>query len=254
MQAEYNTPIQYYLNLGEDVIPMNQLLTKKISIRFDHCECVECGKNKEIFAMGYCKNCYFTSPHAGGWIVRPELSMAHLGKTDRDLEVEALAQLQPHIVYLANSGGLKVGVTRKSQVPTRWIDQGAEYAIRVAETENRYEAGLIEVALKQHMADKTNYRKMLKENVAYSDLVQAKNEVLDFVPKDLSHFILSDNQIEHLEYPILMYPSKVNSVNLKKVPEIGGTLTGIKGQYLIFDNDTVFNIRGHAGFVVNLEV
>lgn len=254
METQYGTPIQYYLHLGEDVIDMNQLLGNKIRVKFDYCQCVECGKKKEIFAMGFCKNCYFTSPHAGGWIVRPELSTAHLGKADRDLEVEALVQLQPHIVYLANSGGLKVGVTRLSQLPTRWIDQGAEYTIRLAETENRYQAGLIEVAMKQHMADKTNYRKMLKENVPYSDLVEKKDEMLSFVPQDLSCYIEQDNQVLHLEYPIREYPSKVNSVTLKKVPEFEGTLIGIKGQYLMFDNNLVFNIRGHEGFVIDLMV
>lgn len=253
MQTEYDSPIQYYLNLGEDTLCVNKLLNKSIKIKFDHCQCLECGKTRDIFAMGYCKNCYFTSPHAGGWIVRPELSTAHLGKADRDLEVEALAQLQPHIVYLANSGGVKVGVTRKSQVPTRWIDQGAEYAIKLAETENRYEAGLIEVALKQHLADKTNYRKMLKENVCYIDLAEKKDEVVGYVPDEMEHFISADNQIFHIEYPVEEYPMKVNSVSLKKVPQFEGVLTGIKGQYLMFDNNTVFNVRGHEGFVVDLE-
>ena len=204
--------------------------------------------------MGCCKNCYFTSPHTGQWIVRPELSTAHLGKADRNLEVEVELQLQPHVVYLANSGGVKVGVTRKSQIPIRWIDQGAEYAIRLAETKNRYEAGLIEVALKQQMSDKTNYRKMLKENVPYEDLAGKKNEILAFIPEALRHYILEDNEILHLEYPVNKYPLKINPHNLKKHPEFGGILTGIKGQYLMFDNDIVFNIRSHEGFIIDLEL
>lgn len=254
MTAENGTPIQYFLNFESETIPVNPLLGQKIKIRFNHYQCLECGRKREVFAMGYCKNCYFTSPYAGQWIVRPELSAAHLGEADRNLAVEAELQLQPHIVYLANSGGVKVGVTRKSQVPTRWIDQGAEYAIKLAETENRYEAGLIEVALKQHLADKTNYRKMLKENAPYEDLATIKNKVSDFVPVPLRHYILGDNQIHHLEYPVQRYPSKVNSVNLKKIPELEGILTGIKGQYLMFDNNDVFNVRSHEGFVVDLEI
>lgn len=253
MRTEYGSPIQYYLDFDGESINVNQLLENKIKISFDHYQCLECGKKKEIFAMGYCKNCFFTSPHAGGWIVRPELSTAHLGQADRDLEIESEAQLQPHIVYLANSGGIKVGVTRKSQVPTRWIDQGAEYAIQLAETENRYEAGVIEVALKEHLSDKTNYRKMLKENAPFEDLSGRKSELRNLVPEELQHFILEDSQMLHLEYPILKYPSKINSVNLKKITEFEGTLIGIKGQYLIFDNNLVFNIRSHEGFVVNLE-
>ncbi|MDR1877473.1 MAG: DUF2797 domain-containing protein [Flavobacteriaceae bacterium] len=254
MITENSNPIQYYLNFDDEFIIINQLLKKSIKIRFKHYQCLGCGRDKEIFAMGYCKNCYFTSPHAGEWVVRPELSTAHLGKADRDLEFESQAQLQPHIVYLANTGGVKVGVTRKSQIPTRWIDQGAEYAIKLAETENRYEAGLIEVALKEHIADKTNFRKMLNEKAPFIDLSMKKNELLDFIPKELQYSILEDNQIIPLYYPIHSYPLMVNSVNLKKNPEFEGVLIGIKGQYLMFDNNLVFNVRNHEGFVVELDI
>jgi hypothetical protein len=254
MMTENNTPVQYYLKFNGEVIHINNLLDKKINIRFNHYQCSGCGKNKEIFSMGYCKNCYFTSPYAGQWIVRPELSTAHLGKADRDLEVEMEAQLQPHVVYIANSGGLKIGVTRKSQIPTRWIDQGAEYIIKLAETENRYEAGLIEVALKQYLSDKTNYRKMLSQNVPFEDLADIKSKILNFIPENLRHYTSEDNLIFHLEYPIHKYPLKINSVNFKKAFEFEGILIGIKGQYLMFDNNLVFNIRNHEGFVIDLEV
>ena len=254
MHTENNSPIQYYLNFNEDSISVNQLLGEKIKLSFNHYQCLACGKEKEIFAMGYCKNCYFTSPYTGQWIIRPELSTAHLGKADRNLEVEAETQLQPHIVYLANSGGIKVGVTRKSQVPTRWIDQGAEYIIKIAETANRYEAGLIEVALKQHMSDKTNFRKMLKEDASFEDLAGKKNEILNFVPKELGQYILEDNEVIHLKYPVNSYPLKIQTVNLKKIQAFEGILIGIKGQYLMFDNNLVFNVRSHEGFVIDLEV
>lgn len=254
MEAEYRVPIRYSLLFGGEMIDVNALLDKQIRIDFhQHYQCLECGKEKNIFAMGCCRNCYFTSPHTGQWVLRPELSTAHLGQPDRDLEVEAELQLQPHIVYLANSGGVKVGVTRKSQVLTRWIDQGAEYALPLAETTNRYEAGLIEVALKQHLSDKTNYRKMLKEDASYEDLIIYKQAVTQFVPEALQHYILKDAAMTRLEYPVHQYPSKVNSVNLKKTALIESVLTGIKGQYLIFDNNLVFNVRNHEGFIVVLE-
>ncbi|MDR2121840.1 MAG: DUF2797 domain-containing protein [Flavobacteriaceae bacterium] len=253
MITENENPIQYYLNFNEEIIIINQLLNKNIKIRFNHYQCLGCGKDKEIFAMGYCRECYFSSPYVGEWVIRPELSTAHLGKKDRDLEVETQIQLQPHVVYLANSGGLKVGVTRKSQIPTRWIDQGAEYAVKLAETQNRYDAGVIEVALKKHIADKTNYRKMLSENVPFVDLPEKKMELLDFIPEELQHFIVEDNQVTQLHYPIYAYPLAIKSVSLKKNPEFEGNLTGIKGQYLLFDNNLVFNIRSHEGFVVDLE-
>ncbi len=252
MLTENDSPIRYHLPFDNGIVDMNQLLGMKIKIRFDHYQCSVCGQDKEIYSMGCCKNCFFTSPYAGQWIIRPELCTAHLGQADRDLEVEAEAQLQPHIVYLANSGNVKVGVTRKTAVPTRWIDQGAEYAICLAETANRYEAGLIEVALKQHLPDKTNFRKMLKENAPVYDLVAKKQEMKEFVPQDLQHFILEDDEVIHLQYPIEAYPQKINSVNLKKNPVFEGVLKGIKGQYLMFDNNMVFNVRNHEGFVVDL--
>lgn len=252
MVTKHDSPIRYSLDFEEEVIDVNALLGKRIKIQFNRFQCSVCGKEKNIFAMGCCKNCYFTSPYTGQWIVRPELSTAHLGTADRDLAFETEVQLQPHIVYLANSGGVKVGVTRKSQVPTRWIDQGAEYAIRIAETENRYEAGLIEVALKQYLPDKTNYRKMLGGDVPFEHLPEKKKAIIDFIPEELQRYIVNEDEVVHLVYPVIQYPSKVNSVTLKKHPELEGVLTGIKGQYLIFEDNRVFNVRSHEGFVVDL--
>lgn len=252
MHTEYASPIQYQLDVENEPLAMNSLLGKKLAIRFLRYQCLECGKEKEIYAMGCCRNCFFTSPYTGSWVVRPELSTAHLGQADRNLEIEAEIQLQPHIVYLANSGGIKVGVTRKTQVPTRWIDQGAEYAIQLAETENRYQAGLIEAALKQHMADKTNYRKMLGSTAPFEDLSLRKKEIVELIPQELQSFVLNNDEITQLKYPVERYPSKVKSVNLSKKPELEAVLTGIKGQYLIFDTNEVLNIRSHEGFVVEL--
>src|SRR5690554_236800 len=151
MITEYKKPVQYYLNLKNDFLDVNAQLGKKIRIYHDHNECLGCGLDKEIFRMGFCKNCFFTLPQANENIIRPELSTAHLGLEKRDLEWEKKFELQPHITYLALSSEVKVGVTRVSQIPTRWIDQGATSAIVLAETENRYQAGVIEVALKEHL-------------------------------------------------------------------------------------------------------
>lgn len=245
--------VEYFLNL-DDLLIMNGLLKREIKISFEYYQCLNCGEDKEIFAMGFCKNCFFKTPAAGDWVLRPELSKAQLGIEDRDLDFEKEMQLQPHIIYLANSGGLKVGVTRKSNMYTRWIDQGAEYAIKLAETENRYEAGLIEVSLKDHFNDKTNFRKMLTENVPLIDLVKEKGQLNESIPKELQHFITDDNTITSIYYPIIAYPSKIKAINLKKVKEVKGKLMGIKGQYLIFNNNLVLNVRNHEGFVVSVDV
>ncbi|WP_291073538.1 DUF2797 domain-containing protein [Empedobacter sp. UBA5987] len=254
MTTENGTPINYYWNFKNDFIVMNQLLGKKIKINFDHYECLNCHEDKEIYQMGYCKDCFFTIPEANPSIINPELSTAHLGIAQRDLEFETKFELQPHIVYLANSSGIKVGVTRLTQVPTRWIDQGASEAIIIARTDNRYEAGMIEVSLKNVIADKTNWQRMLKNDVPEINLFEKYHEIRNEVNPDFQQFLVDEPEVWKLDYPVLSYPEKVKSLNLKKTPEIKGVLKGIKGQYLIFEDNTVFNVRGHEGFYVNFEV
>lgn len=186
--------------------------------------------------------------------MRPELSTAHLDKEDRDLEYEKKVQLQPHIVYLANSSNIKVGVTRKSQVPTRWIDQGAHEAIEIVEVPNRYLAGITEVALKDHIGDKTNWRKMLTNNVDDEDLVAYRNKLRQYIPEEAAPYFIESNQESHMEFPVLRYPEKVKSLNLEKTPHFKGVLKGIKGQYLIFEDNTVFNVRGSEGYYISLGI
>lgn len=254
MTTENHSPINYYWNFKDDFIVMNQLLGKKIKISFDHYECLGCHEDKEIYQMGYCKNCFFTLPEANPSIINPELSTAHLGIAQRDLEWEQKFELQPHIVYLANSSGVKVGVTRLTQVPTRWIDQGASEAIIIARTDNRYEAGMIEVSLKDIITDKTNWQRMLKNDVPEVDLFQKYHEIKSYVNKDFIQFLVDEPEVLKLEYPVNSYPDKVKSLNLKKTPIIEGILKGIKAQYLIFEDNSVFNVRGHEGFYVKFEI
>ncbi len=149
MTTENTDPVNYYLDMGDDFLNVNQLINKSISIQFLGYECLNCGEDKKIFRQGFCYDCFFKTPRSGDWIMRPELSKAHLDIEDRDLEFEKKMQLQPHVVYLANSSNVKVGVTRKAQIPTRWIDQGAHEAIEIVEVPNRYLAGITEVALER---------------------------------------------------------------------------------------------------------
>lgn len=254
MSTQLAEPIQYYFNLSEDLIHMNQLFGKKIFIKHIGFQCVECQKNLSIFRMGFCKKCFYESPHASETILKPELSTAHLGIVERDLEVEQQIQLQPHIVYLAYTGDVKVGVTRESQVPTRWIDQGATFAIPIARTENRYEAGVIEVELKKYISDKTNWRKMLQDKRESDlDLANFKNQIIEYFPEESKGFVLEESDILRLDYPYTA-PEKITSVTLEKIPEFQGVLTGIKGQYLCFDTGEVFNIRKHEGYLIELMV
>lgn len=254
MTTELSDPIQYYLLFETDFIHMNQLLEKTINIKFVGYECLNCGLNKTIFRQGFCKSCFFDIPQAADWIMKPELSTAHLDKEDRDLEYEKRVQLQPHIVYLANSSNVKVGVTRKSQVPTRWIDQGAHEAIEIVEVPNRYLAGITEVALKEHVADKTNWRTMLKNDIADEDLVTWREKLKQYIPDEAKEYYIASNSETNIHFPVLHYPTKPKSLNLDKTPNYTGRLVGIKGQYLIFEDDTVFNVRSNEGYVVAISI
>ena len=254
MQTENGSPIQYYLVFENDFLNVNQLLDKTITINFVGYQCLNCGLSKKIYRQGFCRECFFEIPQAADWIIRPELSKAHLGQEDRDLAYEQKVQLQPHIVYLANSSNVKVGVTRKAQVPTRWIDQGAHEAIEIVEVPNRYLAGVTEIALKDHVSDKTNWRSMLKNDVKDENLIDWREKLRPFIPEEAIPYYLENNTETHLEFPVLQYPEKPKSLNLEKTPNFEGKLTGIKAQYFIFEDNTVFNVRGNEGYVVRIEV
>ncbi len=255
MLSEYGKPIQYYLETHQDYLNMNQLLDKNLTIEFDAYECLSCGKNKKIFRQGHCYDCFVKSAQVGDWIMKPELSKAHLDIADRDLEYEKSVQLQPHIVYLATSSNLKVGVTRKTQIPTRWIDQGASKAIAMLETPNRYLAGIAEVALKDYVSDKTSWQKMLKNEVVDFNLVEEMHRLYQYLPQETKEFFLSQNtDVYKMDFPVLQYPTKIKSLNLQKTPIIQGKLKGIKGQYLLFEEGNVFNVRNNEGNVVRISI
>ena len=254
MKTEMAQPIQYYMMFDADFLNVNQVLNKELHLGFIKFQCLNCEEDLPIYRQGFCQRCFFDIPSAGDWIMRPELSTAHLDKEDRDLEYEKKVQLQPHIVYLANSSNVKVGVTRKSQVPTRWIDQGAHEAIEIVEVPNRYLAGITEVALKAHVSDKTNWRKMLTNTLEDEDLIEWREKLKKYIPEEVSDYFIANRGEIQLEFPVIQYPEKVKSLNLDKTPDYRGILKGIKGQYLIFADNTVFNIRGNEGYYVSLGV
>ena len=255
MQTERADPINYFLNTEEGFLHFNQCLGKTLQITHIGSQCLNCKRSLPIFRQGFCKSCFFDSPATGDWIMRPELSKAHLGEADRDLEYEQKMQLQPHVVYLALSSHLKVGVTRKSQLPTRWIDQGAHEAAVLIEVPNRYLAGVGEVALKEHFSDKTNWRKMLQHKVDPIAWEEERNKAIACLPSELKQYINGEDfLLEKLNFPVLQNPEKVSSLNLTKTPLYEGKLMGIRGQYLLFEDQTVFNIRSNEGQRVRLSI
>ena len=255
MKTVYDDPIRYYLPVGDSEVFMNELIGSEISLRFTgQINCISCGKQtKTSFGQGFCYNCLQTAPEASETIMRPELSKAHLGIA-RDIDWAREHDLIEHFVYLAVSHELKVGVTRHHQVPTRWIDQGASYAIRLSSTPNRHIAGVIEVFLKDHFTDKTNWRAMLQNQIAENiDLPKEKKNANMLLPKELQQYYMEDNQVWEFNYPVMHYPEKLTSVSFDKEIEQKGVLQGIKGQYLIFDGGRVLNIRKHNGYFIEFE-
>jgi hypothetical protein len=216
--------------------------------------CVSCGRRvKKLFGQGFCYPCLRNAPEAAECIVRPELCRAHLGE-GRDPEWERAHHATEHVVYLSYTGNVKVGVTRSTQVPVRWIDQGAVAALVIARVPYRQLAGLIEVDLKRLFADKTNWRAMLKHVRPDVDaLYTARTLALTTLRDDLTEHLLRDVQPQVLDFPVLAYPPKVTSVSFEKSPEVSGRLMGIKGQYLIWEDGRVLNVRNQSGVHVEVE-
>lgn len=251
MKVDHQSPVQYTLQLDGD-LNMNALIGQEIRMNFTgRIICSNCGKQtKNSFGQGFCFPCFQSAPQAAPCIINPELCRAHLGE-GRDIAWEESHHNQPHIVYLALSDNVKVGVTRANQAITRWIDQGASQAIILAETQNRYEAGIIEVALKAHMTDKTNWQRMLKNEINSSiDLIEEKGRVEELLPFDMRDFISGNDDVLEFVYPVLSFPDKVKSVGFDKITEVKGKLKGIKGQYLIFEDNSVINMRKHTSYEI----
>ncbi len=252
----------YQLPLDDTRIPLNPLIGQPLRlIHTGEIRCVACGrKTRKSFNQGYCYPCFRDLPECDSCIVKPEQCHYFAG-TCRDPAWGEQHCLQDHIVYLANSSGLKVGITRASQIPTRWIDQGATQALPVFRVANRLLSGKLEVILKQHVADRTDWRKMLKGVAESQDLRARRDELLARCADDIAALVktegedritaLPDAEPLSIDYPVSEYPAKVASRNFDKTPNIEGTLLGIKGQYLILDTG-VLNIRKFAGYHVEL--
>ena len=257
MPAEAGNPVAYSIAVGDTRIPLNDLIGRPLRLDFDGViRCIHCDrKTNKSFNQGFCYPCFRKLAACDSCIMSPEKCHYHLG-TCREPEWGETHCMVEHVVYLANSSGLKVGITRASQVPTRWIDQGAVDAIPMVRVATRYLAGLVEVACKVHVADRTNWRAMLKGDVPELDLVDERQRMLGLISDDLESLRQAhgqdsirevDEQGLGLSYPVQVWPAKIKTHNLDKSPEVEGVLEGIKGQYLIF-SDVVMNVRKFAGY------
>lgn len=255
-------PIQYSLRLSDEAYPLNESIGKSVTLRhLGTIECLECGRaSKKSFSQGYCYPCFKKLAQCDLCIVSPERCHFDQG-TCRDADFAENFCMQPHIVYLANSSGIKVGITRPENLPTRWIDQGAVQALPVMNVMTRQQSGFVEVAFKQLVSDKTQWQKMLRGENEHLDLVTIRDELLAELKPKLDTLVqrfgiqaiqpILNAEVQTLTYPVKQYPTKVVSLNLDKTPEISGTLLGIKGQYLIFDIG-VINLRRFTSYEVEV--
>jgi len=254
--------VRYAMPVGDGEVDMNALLGRRLRLEFSgDIYCVHCGrKTKKSFNQGYCFPCFRDLAECDSCIVKPELCHFHHG-TCRDAEWATGHCMTPHVVYLANSSGLKVGITRKSNIPARWMDQGAVQAMPLFAVQNRYQSGLVEVAIKKHVSDRTDWRKMLGGEPEALDLAAEAGRLLAPCEQEIAAIRkkfgaekisrAKDAQTFTFRYPVRRYPQKIIPCSLDKSPVIEGTLTGIKGQYLILNNG-VLNVRKFAGYQVTL--
>ena len=264
LPANLDHAVQYSIVLDEQVIGLNSYLGKDISLTYmGGIHCIHCQrKTNKSFSQGYCYPCFKSLPQCDLCIMSPEKCHYQAG-TCRDEQWADEFCMQDHYVYLANSSALKVGITRGTQIPTRWIDQGAVQAQPIFRVKQRRYAGLVEVLFKQHMADKTNWRAMLKGNPELLDLSAIIAKTLPEVAEEISalqseygidavQFCDKAETVE-IQFPVLEFPTKVTSLNFDKTPQVNGRLMGIKGQYLLLDTG-VLNLRKFTGYQIQFSV
>lgn len=254
--------VQYDLILDQQAIPLTPFIGKTIRLEYvGDIHCCHCGrKSKKSFGQGYCYPCFSKLAQCDSCMMSPEKCHFHLG-TCREPEWAKQVCFNEHIVYLANSSGIKVGITRATQVPTRWLDQGATQALPIARVATRKQSGLIEDCLRQDVADKTNWRAMLKGNAEAVDLEAERDRLFDLFSPQLNSIIANENpgdiellydtEVYSFEFPVEQFPTKITSFNLDKNPLVEGTLQGIKGQYLLLDTG-VINIRKFTSYSVSV--
>lgn len=254
--------VSYRLPVGEQELALNPLIGKSLTlVHTGNIYCCNCGKKtKKSYAQGHCFVCMQKLASCDMCIMKPETCHFSAG-TCREPEWGERNCFVPHYVYLANTSGIKVGITRHTQIPTRWIDQGATQGLPIIKVANRRLSGLVEVELAKLIKDKTNWQAMLKSNAEDIDLKQQAKELLPHIEQRLAELIAAEgpdaitilsNDIQPIHYPVDVFPTKVKSFNLDKAPIVSGILMGIKGQYLIFDTG-VINIRKYTGYEIAIE-
>ncbi len=264
LRGRLDRPVSYELPLGDSSVPLNQFLGKAVRLQYEgRISCVNCGRvTSKSFNQGYCYPCFQKLAECDGCVIAPEKCHYDAGTCRDPLWGEEFC-MQDHVVYFANSSGIKVGITRASQIPTRWVDQGAVQALPILRVRTRQQSGFAEVMFRRHIADRTNWREMLRGESEALDLAAERDRLLEECRSELDDLrqqfglhainVLNGMSVTEIQYPVREYPGTINSFNLDKNPVAEGILLGIKGQYLIFDSG-VINVRKYTGYEISVHV
>ncbi|WP_114784620.1 DUF2797 domain-containing protein [Vibrio tetraodonis] len=261
MRASLDEQVHYQLPVGEQVINLKPFIGKTLTLTHTgNIFCCSCGKKtKKSYSQGHCFVCMKKLASCDMCIMKPETCHYDQGTCREPTWGEENCMVD-HYVYLSNTSGVKVGITRHTQIPTRWIDQGATQGLPIFKVQTRHISGLIEVEIAKHIADKTNWRTLLKQDGEPLALEQKFSELLPLIEPKIEEIRqkLGEDSIEILDgattsigYPVLKHPSKITSHNFDKDPQVTGVLQGIKGQYMIFDTG-VINIRKFTSYEVEI--
>ena len=198
-QQTHKANVEYKFILDRSEIDLPFRLGEEIEIEATgNIHCVSCGvKTPKSYSQGHCFKCFKTKAACDMCIMKPETCHYHLGTCREDSFAHEVC-FQPHIVYLANSSALKVGITRLGQMPTRWLDQGATQALPIMQVGSRRLSGQLEIMFGSQVADKTDWRKLLKGEAEPLNLIEIRERLIEeFAPKIQS---IRDEFSQNLEF------------------------------------------------------
>jgi hypothetical protein len=244
--------VSYSLNFDNDNICIDSFVGKEVCIKvFAQIRCVGCrAPINKTFNQGFCYKCFITLACNDICMLKPETCHFQLG-TCREPEWGKSNCFISHTIYLANSSGLKVGITRTRRKLQRWVDQGAVQAIPLFEVADRKTSGVAEVLLKEHYKDRTNWRKMLQNNQENINLEEQREKALAFLPSDFP-LVKSNEPATTINYPVLSYLDKIKSLKIEQEP-LKEKLLGIKAQYFIFSSGVV-NLKKFYGHKIQISL
>lgn len=264
-----NNKVTYFLKENMDIVPGMHIMLKHTG-RY---QCVSCKKILKKIYSGFCYVCLTQKAMADTCVMAPN-RCHYLKGTCREPKWGENFCFKPHFIYLAYTDKFKVGLTRQTHIPYRWMDQGATIAAILSKVTSRYQAGMIEKSLMEILSDKSHWQNMLKSGnsrPSKEDFLNKWLEVQDWLKKKIQahpdlivetsselHIskeieILNAPEIFEMDYPLDFIPEKIKSVSLEKEPIVSDEIIGIKGQYLIF-RDRVLNVRSHEGAIVSLQL